>query len=144
MSPKNAAGQTQSSKPRGTSGGIGNNHPNPFNPQTNISFAVGDTTNNCANDRQQHAVTMQIRNVLSQLVAVPVLQTQGTAVTTSVPSALGGAPITNLKLECGTSYQGFWDGNAMPSGKEAASGIYIALLFVDGQLVGTHRMFNKK
>jgi hypothetical protein len=144
MSPKNAAGQTQSSKPRGTSGGIGNNHPNPFNPETNISFTVGDTTNNCANDRQQHVVSMRIVNVLSQLVAIPILSTTATTATTSAPSALSGAPIANLRLECGASYDAYWTGNVLGTTKQAASGIYIVLLTVDGQLVGTHRMFNKK
>ena len=63
MSPKNAAGQTQSPKPRGTSG-FGQNYPNPFNPDTKIQLFVGDTTNNCANDRGQHVVSIEIRNIV--------------------------------------------------------------------------------
>jgi hypothetical protein len=144
MSPKNAAGQTQSSKPRGTSGGIGNNYPNPFNPETYISFSVGDTTNNCANDRQQHVVTMQIRNVLSQVIAIPIVFVNSTTVTTPVPSGLSGAPISNIKLECGTSYTAYWNGFVLGTSKEAASGVYVAMLFVDGRLAVTHRMYNKK
>jgi hypothetical protein len=144
MSPKNAAGQTQSSKPRGTSGGIGNNHPNPFNPETFIQFSVGDTTNNCVNDHKQHVVSMQIRNVLSQIVAIPILSIAPTNVTTSVPSALAGAPISNLNLECGTSYTAYWTGFVLGTTKPAASGVYVAMLMVDGQLAGTHRMYNKK
>jgi hypothetical protein len=143
MSPKNAAGQTKSQQPRGTSGGIGKNHPNPFNPETFIPFVVGDTSNNCANDRQQHVVSMQIRNVLSIVAAIPILQGPSTAVTTSAPSSLSGAPLTNLRLECGV-YQAYWNGNLLDTHREAASGIYIGQLTIDGQPGGTIRMYNKK
>ncbi|MEO7084413.1 MAG: hypothetical protein ABI442_01270 [Gemmatimonadaceae bacterium] len=143
MSPKNAAGQSTASKPRGTSGGIGKNFPNPFNPETFIPFSVGDTTNHCADDRVQHVVTIQIRNVLSQLIAIPVLQGPSTYVTTSAPSSLGGLPMSNLKLTCG-AYQAYWNGNVLNTGREAASGIVFASLFIDGTPMGTIRMFNKK
>jgi hypothetical protein len=143
MSPKNAAGQTQSPQPRGTSGGLGKNHPNPFNPTTTIPFFVGDTTNNCANDRQQHVVSIEVRNVLAQVVGVPVLLGPSATVTTAAPSALGGSPVKGLKLECG-AYSAFWDGNVLGSVHEAASGMIIALMTVDGKPAGTLRMYNKK
>ena len=62
--------------------------------------------------------------------------------TTSAPSSLGGAPVTNLKLECGV-YQAYWNG-FLQGGREAASGIYIGQLTIDGQSGGTIRMYNKK
>ncbi len=143
ISPKNAAGQTQATKPRGTSGGVGKNFPNPFNPSTTIPFFVGDTTSNCANDRQQHVVTIEIHNVLGQLLGVPILVGPAAGVTTSAPVSLSGQPVTQLKLSCG-SYTSFWNGFVRNTVREAPSGMIIGTVVVDGQIVGTLRMFNKK
>ena len=141
MSPKNAAGQTQSQKPRGHSaGGIGDNYPNPFNPDTYIQFTVGDES--CAGVSELHVVTMSISNVLGQRVVVPVLYGSA-ANTTSVPSSLNGRPITNLSLGCG-SYKAYWDGKLTGSGREAASGVYGVQLFVDNQLVFTKKILYSK
>src|SRR5438552_17285294 len=77
MTPRQAAGQTQSQQPRGHKGGIGQNYPNPFNPVTFIPFTVCDTdvvTGEIKDDGQQHAVTVEILNVLAQQVATPVVQ----------------------------------------------------------------------
>jgi len=144
MSPKNAAGQTKSNSPRGHgAGALGKNFPNPFNPTTYIPFAVGDTTNACANDRQTYEVSLQILNILSQQVANPILSSTATSTSTTPSSPLNGARVAKLRLECG-SYLSFWDGFVQNTGKEAASGVYIVLFTVDGQLVGTRRIFNSK
>src|SRR5882757_5763716 len=86
MSPKNAAGQSSAPQPRGTSGRLGRNFPNPFNPQTFIPFAIGDTNSlgqpDCGNDHHTYVVSLPIRNILSTLVATPVLQGPSSTVTT--------------------------------------------------------------
>src|SRR5262245_18894936 len=135
MTPKNAAGQTQ--MPRGQSAGnLGRNSPNPFNPSTSIPFAV-DTLGGCVDGRRQHVVTLRVVNTLSRPVAHFVLRSDPNS-TTSVPSSLTRGVLDNLKLGCGV-YVGYWDGN-LPNGKEAASGVYLAQLFIDGKYLGGQRM----
>ncbi len=140
MTPRHAAGQS----PRGHSakGGIGQNYPNPFNPATTIPFSVGDTTN-CAGDSQQYVVTLRIINITVQEVAVAVIAGPSATSTTNVSPSLIKQPIKNLRLSCG-KYNGFWDGNYQGTTKEAASGIYIAQLFVNRRLEGTKKMANIK
>ena len=96
------------------------NYPNPFNPATTIPFALsGDLFANGHRPR----VSLKIYNVLAQLVAVPVLQ--GT-----------GEPLDKLELTCsnsaGCGYSAYWDGNVPGSGQQAASGVYLYQLTVDG------------
>ena len=141
MSPKNAAGQTQSQQPRGHgAGGLGVNYPNPFNPTTTIPFSVGDA--NCTDGSAQHVVSIRILNVLAQPVVVPVL-VGGVANTASVPKSLNGAPINNLSLGCG-SYAAFWSGLVTRTGRKAASGVYAVQLFVDKVLVATTKIYYAK
>ena len=102
------------------------NYPNPFNPATTIPFVLsGDLFANGHRPR----VTLKIYNVLAQLVAVPILQ--GT-----------GESLDNLELTCsspsGCAYSAYWDGNIPRTGEQAASGVYIYQLVVDG------RRFTKK
>ena len=141
MSPKYAAGQSTQQQPRGHgAGSVGRAWPNPFNPRTFITFTVGDTTNHCASDRQQHVVSMRVVNILAQQVAVPVLD--GPA-PNWVSSTSASGPIHDLVLECG-AYQALWDGNVQGTNKEAASGTYLVQTFVDGQSIGVIRIFNAK
>ncbi len=141
MSPKNAAGQS-TSKPRGHSaGGLGNNYPNPFNPDTYIPFAVGDES--CAGVGETHAVTVRIVNVLGQQIVTPILSGPSTTSTTSSSSALNGQPLRNLTLACG-SYVAYWNGKTS-SGREAASGVYLVQIVIDGKLLpDTKRIFYAK
>jgi hypothetical protein len=139
MSPKIAAGQSQP-KPRGQSAGsLGPNYPNPFNPETSIRFAV-DTVGGCLDGSRQHAVTLKIANILGT-VAHFTLRADPNS-TTSVSPALHGQPISNLRLGCGT-YVGYWNGK-MANGREAASGVYLAQLFLDGSFSQGQRMFISK
>src|SRR6478752_8173564 len=75
MTPKNAAGQTQTQSPRGQKSGVfGKPWPNPFNPEIHIPVSV-DTTGGCRDaSRQGNVVTLRISNILSQEVAVPILE----------------------------------------------------------------------
>ena len=116
MSPKTAAGQSQS-KPRGQgASGLGS-YPNPFNPQTWIPFGVGDPPA-CTDNGKQYRVSLKIYNLLSQLVAIPLLQGPGIA-------------LDNVTVSCG-EYTAFWDGKVLNTGREAASGVYYYKLEVNG------------
>jgi len=104
------------------------NYPNPFNPATTIPFTLnGDLFAN----GHRPKVSLKIYNVLAQLVAVPILQGTGQA-------------LADLELTCGTvgsspcAFTAYWDGNVLNSQTEAASGVYIYQLIVDG------RRFTKK
>jgi hypothetical protein len=97
------------------------NYPNPFNPATTIPFTLsGDVFAN----GHRPTVSLKIYNVLTQLVAIPILQ--GT-----------GEPMDNVQLDCGTpstgcAFAAYWDGN-VAGGAQAASGVYIYQLVVDGR-----------
>jgi hypothetical protein len=98
------------------------NYPNPFNPETWIPFGVDPE---CTEPARQYRVTMRIFNLLAQEVAVPVLQ-GGTG------TAVGGDPIENVTLGCG-KYTAYWKGKYKNSDREAASGVYVYRLEVDGR-----------
>ena len=115
-SPGSAAGQASNAPPRGRKlGTLGQNYPNPFRPDTYIPFTVDD----CNGPGGQHVVSLRIYNVLSQLVATPVLHG-------------AGKPIANMRLSCG-EYLGRWDGRLARSRRPAASGVYVYELVVDGE-----------
>ncbi len=101
------------------------NYPNPFNPATTIPFTLGGDL--FANGHEPR-VSLKIYNVLAQLVAVPILQGTG--------DPLDGRALTCSNLS-GCSFTAYWDGN-VATGQQAASGIYIYQLTVDG------RRFTKK
>jgi hypothetical protein len=97
------------------------NYPNPFNPATTMPFALnGDLFAN----GHRPKVSLKIYNVLAQLVAVPILQGTGEA-------------LDNLELSCATtsgcSFSAYWDGKVLNTDREAASGVYIYQLIVDGR-----------
>jgi len=140
MTPKNAAGQ--GNKPRGHgAGALGRPYPNPFNPEIHIPFVVDSA---CADVGLQHEVTIQIKNVLAQVVAIPVLEGVTSAVSSSTMSLGGTTPISRLRLVCG-NYTAFWSGNVQGTNKEAASGIYLVVITVDGvRQPGAMRIFNRK
>ena len=115
---KQAAGQETASQPRGRKLGVlGQNYPNPFNPETRFPFKID--YEGCVGF---HVVSVRVYNVLAQLVAVPKLEGE-----------IGlNRPVSNLSLPCG-SYTTFWDGKVLNTGKEAASGVYLYELIVDGE-----------
>ena len=116
---KQAAGQDNSTQPRGRkqAGVLGQNYPNPFNPRTHIPFSVIG----CEGGITQRVVSVRVYNVLAQLVALPHLE-----------GAIGlDRPIQNLTLPCG-DYVALWEGTVLNTGREAASGVYLIELVVDG------------
>lgn len=96
------------------------NYPNPFNPATTIPFSLSAELFSAGH---RPRVTLKVYNVLAQLVAVPILQ--GT-----------GEPLDNVELSCasvlGCEFSAYWDGNVLNTSRQAASGIYIYQLVVDG------------
>jgi hypothetical protein len=143
MSPKTAAGQTSKPQPRGQkSGAFGKPYPNPFNPEIHIPFSV-DTVGGCRDGSRQRVVTVRISNILSQEVAVPILQDGSITSTTPVPASLVGATLSNVKLGCG-DYTAFWSGFVKGTRKEAASGPYLVQIIVDGIVQDNIRILNRK
>jgi hypothetical protein len=63
-----------------------------------------------------------VYNVLAQLVAIPILQGSG-------------QPLDNVRLEWnGTGdYSAYWDGKILKTDREAASGVYVYQLVVNGE-----------
>jgi len=103
---------------------LGQNYPNPFNPETRIPFSIGGYPT-CTSPSHQYKVTLRIYNALMQLVSVPVIQG-------GAGNVAGGQPLQNVLVPCG-QYVAYWNGNYLNTSKEAASGVYIAALDVDGQ-----------
>ncbi|MFI5230010.1 MAG: hypothetical protein ACHQWU_13135 [Gemmatimonadales bacterium] len=140
FTPKNAAGQQPTTQPRERgAGSLGKAFPNPVNPETHIHFAIGDPPA-CA-VVGTHRTTIQILNILAQLVAIPVFEGPTTTATSTTAGGLG--PISNLQLTCG-QYSAFWNGNILNTGREAPSGTYVVRLMVDGKTVGTSKIFVSK
>jgi hypothetical protein len=100
---------------------LGRNYPNPFNPETTIPF---DLDQSLWSGGRQPLVTLRIYNVLAQLVAIPILQGSG-------------EPLENVRLRWnGTGeFSAYWDGTIRGTDREAASGVYIYQLTVDGVTV---------
>ena len=138
MMPRQAAGQQKS--PGHGRGAIGTSYPNPFNPTVTIPFSVGDEV---CGVNEQHVVTVRILNILAQPVVFPVLLGPAPGSTATISTSLNGQRINNLTLGCG-HYQAFWDGHIAATGREAASGTFAVQVIVDGQLVGTKKIFHAK
>jgi hypothetical protein len=99
------------------------NYPNPFNPATTIPFRLSESV--FANGHRP-VVSLRIFNVLAQLVAIPTIQASG-------------EPLDGVALECREVREGYcefsayWDGKYMGTDREAASGVYVYQLTVDGR-----------
>jgi hypothetical protein len=99
------------------------NYPNPFNPATTIPFRLSEAL--FANGHRP-VVSMRVYNVLAQVVAIPTIQASG-------------EPLDGVALECRDPRNGFcefsayWDGKYLGTDRDAASGVYVYQLVVDGQ-----------
>ena len=97
----------------------------------------------CTDVGEQHEVTIQIKNVLAQVVAIPILEGVTNTVSSSTLSLDGTTPVSRLRLGCG-NYSAYWGGKVQGTNKEAASGIYLVVFTVDGEFAGSKRIFNRK
>lgn len=99
------------------------NYPNPFNPATTIPFRLSEAL---FRDGRRPVVSLRIYNVLAQLVAIPTAQASGDR-------------LDNVQLECRETrggyceFSAYWDGRYLGSDREAASGIYVYQLVVNGR-----------
>jgi hypothetical protein len=116
-------GSAQDGRDRKPGMSLGQNFPNPFNPETRIPFGVGDAPT-CTDAGKQYRVSLKVYNLLSQLVATPVLQGGSGGVAP-------GQPLDNVTVTCG-EYVAYWDGKVLNTGREAASGVYYYRLEVNG------------
>ena len=98
---------------------LGRNYPNPFNPETTIPFTLDQSLWTGGKDP---VVSLRIYNILAQLVAVPILQGSG-------------EPLEGISLAWnGTGeYAAYWDGKVQGTTREAASGVYVYQLVVNGR-----------
>ncbi|HEY7233624.1 MAG TPA: hypothetical protein VH539_05705 [Gemmatimonadaceae bacterium] len=120
-------------------GVLSQNEPNPFSRETTIPFTVGDAQ--CAVGTQQHVVTIRIYNILSQVVATPML-VDSTAADGVAASAQSRA-LSNVSLACG-SYTARWDGKHARNNRAAAPGVYMYQLVIDGHPSGMRKMLLKR
>jgi len=118
---------------------LGQNQPNPFSQSTTIPFTVGDAS--CATGSERHTVTLRIYNILSQVVAIAVLADSSNA-DQSMPTSNARA-LLNLELPCG-SYVARWDGKLTKADRDAAPGVYMYQLMVDGHPSGMRKMLLKR
>jgi len=127
LAPRSAAAQATlpgTGRDRGSGSELGQNSPNPFVSETRIPFTVGDYPT-CSDLSRVYRVSLRVYNILSQLVAVTVLQ-GGTG------SVAGGAPVEGLELACG-QYTAYWDAKNSRTGQDAGPGIYLYRLEIDGR-----------
>jgi len=119
-------------------GSLGQNQPNPFSQETTIPFTVGDAA--CVPGTQRHVVTVRIYNILSQVVAVATLM--DSAATDYAANQGASRPLSNLALGCG-SYGARWDGKHAQDGRQAAPGVYMYQLLIDGHPAGMRKMLKR-
>jgi hypothetical protein len=112
-------------------GELGQNYPNPFDIDTRIPFVVGAPPE-CREPGRLHRVTVRVYNILLQLVAVPVLQGGG-------GSVADGQPLENVLLPC-DKYVAYWNGKLINTVRDAAAGVYIYQLEIDGRPVDVKRL----
>lgn len=117
--------------PRSPQVELGQNQPNPFRLDTEIPFTVGGAPQ-CEERGRLYRVSLRIYNLLSQLVAVPVLRAKS-------GGADEGKPLENLFVSC-DRFVAYWDGKVQDSADEAPRGIYLYQLEVDGRRYGARRM----
>ena len=95
------------------------NYPNPFNPATTITFPLLESD---FPGGRPAKVTIRILNVLQQEVAIPL----------AMDNPAGNGPLRDMLFTQPGQYRAFWDGTDR-TGRKVASGIYYAVLVVNGE-----------
>jgi hypothetical protein len=117
--PSGAEAQQQGNNDRARSR-LAPNWPNPFNPETRFAFELFES--DFPGDRPA-VVTLRIRNVLGELVAIP----------EALEHPEGGRPqVTNLQYSAPGVKQAWWGGYNL-RGQKVASGPYVLEIIVNGQ-----------
>ncbi len=104
---------------------LGQNYPNPVRTETTIPFGIGGAPDCSQDGGRRYRVTLRIYNMLTQQVAIPTLQSGG-------GGGAGGEPVRDVQLTCG-QYTAWWDGTHQGTGRQAAAGIYLYRLEIDGR-----------
>lgn len=100
-----------------------------------MTFSVGDAPN-CSERGRLYKVSLRVYNVLAQLVAVPTLKDDAAR-------RDDDKPLENVLLSC-DEYTAYWDGRNANTSQNAAPGIYLYKLEVDGRPVQVKRVIIKK
>lgn len=133
-----AQSQQRRSEPAARRGHLAPNQPNPVDGETLIPFRIG--ADSCATSDERYVVTLRIYNILSQMVAVPVLvDSTAQSAAESDTTAVVPRPVRELQLPCG-SYFARWNGRHDRDGRRASSGVYMYQLLVNGHPSGTRKM----
>ena len=103
------------------------NYPNPLFASTTIPFTIQAEI--CRNGHLP-TVSLEVRNVIAQVVAVPMLIEEP------------GRRLQGLRLRCG-EYRAFWDGQYDDGERQATTGVYWIRLTVDGQ-AQTRKMIGQR
>jgi hypothetical protein len=138
LAPEVSAAQSSKGGPAkipGSGSELGQNGPNPFTTDTKIPFTVGDYPT-CSDPNRVYRVSLRIYNIISQLVAVPVLQ-GGSG------SVAEGTPVDKIELSCG-QYSAYWDAKNSKTGQQVSTGVYLYRLEVDGRPATKKMYFSGK
>lgn len=123
LGPETAGAQRREPSPKPPPISLGQNVPNPFDDDTRIPFTIGDAAT-CKEAAKTYRVSLRIYNLLSQVVAVPVVQG-------GAPGGPASVPLEGAALPCG-SYVAVWDGRYLSTQAPAFPGIYLYRLEVEG------------
>ena len=106
------------------------NYPNPFNPATTITFPLVESD---FPGGRPAKVTILILNVLQQEVAVPL----------AMDNPAGNGQLRDMLFTQPGNYRAFWDGTDR-TGRKVASGIYYAVLVVNGRRDAPQKLVHMK
>ena len=109
---------------------MGSSYPNPFNPTTTIPFTLFESDLPAGRPAK---VTILILNVLQQQVAVPLAR----------DNPAGNGPLQDMLFTQPGNYRAFWDGTDK-TGRKVASGIYYAVLVVNGRRDAPQKLVHMK
>jgi hypothetical protein len=115
--PSDGFGQQSSERAKSR---LGQNYPNPFNPETRIPFDI--LPEDLASGKPA-VVSIRIRNVLGELVAIPAAMNH--------PDG-NGVEVLNLEYTTPGPKEAYWNG-LNRTGNKVASGMYFVELVVNGE-----------